>query len=94
MRWWRAPATVPDHAAPFAANWDPKFAGGGGFAQRITPTRDGLTSVDFVITAENPNLPGFIQVRIEAWPSRTVVRTSQIPAAAVPSESIWRLLPG
>ncbi|MGH2369481.1 MAG: hypothetical protein ACRDI2_14930 [Chloroflexota bacterium] len=94
VRWWNAPAPVPDHAAPFVATQPMLFAGQTELAQRITPQRDGLTAVDLLISAEERGLPGLIELRIAEWPSRREVRAARRPAADAPAGNPWELRPG
>lgn len=94
VRWWHAPAPVPDHATPLVATAAALFAGRTELAQRVRPLRDQWTSVDLIITAEGEGLPGAIELRIAAWPSREVIRTARRPAAEAPTGDPWALRPG
>ena len=92
-RWWNAPAAVPDHAAPFVASFDPKFAAGNELGQRVVPTRDGLTAVDLILSAEEPGLPGSVRLTVQDGASGQPLRTAQVPAAALPAGSAWQYRP-
>ena len=92
--WWRSPGLVPDHAAPFDASAQMLFAGQNFLAQQVIPFRDGLTRVDVLVAAESAGLPGDVELRVEAWPSRRLVRVAGYPAAALPVGSAWSLRHG
>jgi hypothetical protein len=93
--WWREAAAVPDHAAPFSATFAMRFAGATTLAQRVRPRLDGFTAADLLVVAEAPGLPGSVELRVEEWPSRRLVRTSRLPAASVPAPaSPWEARPG
>jgi hypothetical protein len=94
VRWWQAPAPVPDHAAPFVATQPLLFAGRGSISQRVTARRDGLRAVDLILVAENPDLPGSVEVRLAEWPSGRELRLARRPAAAVAAGEPWRFRPG
>jgi hypothetical protein len=93
-RWLRAPAPVPDHAAPFVATKPMVFAAGNALSQRLRAERAGLRAVDVILAAEAPGLPGEVEVRLAEWPSGQEVRVSRLPAAAVPAGEPWRFRPG
>ncbi len=94
-RWWRAPAAVPDHAAPFSATFAMRFAGATTLAQRIRPRLNGFTAADLLVVAEAPGLPGSVELRVEEWPSHRLVRTARLPAASVIAPaSPWDARPG
>jgi hypothetical protein len=93
-RWLRAPAPVPDHAAPFIATKPMLMAGQGTLSQRLRPERDGLRAVDLIVVAENAALPVEVEVRLAEWPSGTEVRVSRRPAADAPAGEPWRFRPG
>lgn len=94
VRWWNTPAPVPDQAAPFVATQPLMFAGRTVLSQRITPRRDRLRAIDLIISAENANLPGEIEVRVLEWPSGQELRLSRRPAADAPPGNPWRFRPG
>ena len=89
-----APAPVPDHATVFSGTSPMAFAGQTTLAQRLVPRGDGLIALDFLITAENPNLPGSVQLEVVAQPERTILRRARVPAAALPVGQIWAIRPG
>ncbi|MDQ3702259.1 MAG: hypothetical protein M3442_15260, partial [Chloroflexota bacterium] len=94
IRWWSTPAPVPDQAALLVATQPLLFAGQTVLSQRITAHRDHLRAVDLIVTAENPNLPGVIEVRLLEWPSGQELRHSRRPAADAPRGDPWRFRPG
>jgi hypothetical protein len=63
-------------------------------AQRFAPRRDRLTAIDLLIVAEEAGLTGDVRLEVQAWPSRQSVRVARLPAAALPSGSIWDFRPG
>lgn len=65
-RWWRASAVVGDHMTETTASIEMALGGPSTLAQWVLPTRDGLSAVDVVVTAEDADLPGDLIVRIEA----------------------------
>ena len=93
-RWLRAPAPVPDHAAPFVATKPLLFAAGGTLSQRLRAGRNGLRAVDLILAAEGPGLPGEVELRLAEWPSGREVRVARRPAADVPAGEPWRFRPG
>jgi hypothetical protein len=94
VRWWRAPAPVPDHAAPLVATNTLLFAGGNGLGQRVTPTRDGLRAVDLIVVAEAPALPGEVELRVLDWPSGQELGGAHRRAADAPAGNPWDFRPG
>jgi hypothetical protein len=94
LRWWNVPAPVPDHAAPFTATLEMKFSGEATLAQTVRPELDRFAAVDVVLSAESAGLPGMVELAVEEWPARTVVRTARVPAAAIPPGSAWQYRPG
>jgi hypothetical protein len=93
-RWQRAPAPVPDHAAPFVATQPLLFAAGNSISQRVRAGRDGLRAVDLIVVAENADLPGEVEVRLSEWPSGRELRVARRPARDVPAGEPWRFRPG
>jgi len=93
-RWLGAPAAVPDHQTGFAGTLEMVFAGPTTLAQRIVPSRNGLTAVDVVIAAEAADLPGVVTLDVQAWPSREPLRRAQLPAAGLSTERVWSMRPG
>jgi hypothetical protein len=93
-RWLRAPAAVPDHAAPFVVTKPMVFAAGTTLSQRLRATRDGLRAVDLILVAEGPGLPGEVEVRLAEWPSGRELRAARRPAADVPAGEPWTFRPG
>jgi hypothetical protein len=91
VAWWRSPGLVPDHAAAFSASAQMLFAGQNSLAQQVIPFRDGLTRVDVLVAAESAGLPGDAELRVEAWPSRRLVRVARRLVAAIPVGSAWSL---
>jgi hypothetical protein len=90
----RAPAPVPDHAAPFVATQPLLFAAGNSISQRIRAGRDGLRAVDLIVVAENADLPGDVEVRLSEWPVGRELRVARRPARDVPTGEPWRFRPG
>ena len=70
------------------------FAGQTTLAQRLAPRGDRLVAIDFLITAENADLPGSVQLEILALPGGTALRRARVPAAALPVGQIWEIRPG
>jgi hypothetical protein len=93
-RWAAFPAAVPDHATIFSGTNGMAFAGQNSLAQRLVPRGDRLLAIDLLLAAENPNLPGYVQIEVVSLPDRTTLRRSQRPASDVPVGEIWRVRPG
>ena len=90
----RAPAAVPDHAAVFSGTSPMAFAEQTTLAQRLVPRGDGLRAIDLLISAENPNLPGSVQLEIVSLPDRATLRRARVPASSLPVGQIWEIRPG
>lgn len=93
-RWAAAPAPVPDHATVFSGTNGMAFAGQNSLAQRLVPRHDRLVAIDLLLAAENPGLPGFVQLEVVSLPDRTTLRRSRRPLVDVPVGEIWRIRPG
>lgn len=94
VRWWRAPATVPDHASGFSATFAARVFETVTIAQHVRPTQNGFTAADFIVVADRPGLPGDVHLDVRVWPAGPVVRTAQMPAAALHTGSVWDFRPG
>jgi hypothetical protein len=92
-RWWRAAGLVPDHAPPIRATAEMKIGGPVELMQRVRVRRAGLAAVDVLLRAEAPDLPGWAQLRVEAWPGRLALRTARLPAALPAPPTGWLALP-
>ena len=93
-RWTAAPAPVPDHATVFSGTNGMAFAGQNTLAQRLVPRQHNLTAIDVLLAAENPGLPGSVQLEVLSFPERTTLRRSRRAVADVPVGEIWRVRPG
>lgn len=95
LRWWAAaPAPVPDHATVHSGTQAMTVAGIRTLGQTFRPLAGRLTAIDLLLAAEEPGLPGDIRLDVFSAASGERLRTSRVPAAALPTGSPWSLRPG
>ena len=69
-------------------------AGRNQLAQRLVPRGDGLRAIDLLLTAENPDLPGNVQLEVVSLPDRATLRRARVAASSLPVGQIWDVRPG
>lgn len=70
------------------------FAGLTSLGQRVVSRGDRLTAIDVLLTAENPDLPGTVQLDVFSLPGRAMLRRARRPVGDVPVGEIWHVRPG